>query len=107
MNLGNLDSLPFFLPELILLGAVLLVVISDISFKGLRNRINPLLTLGALLLALYYTLQTDHGSAMTLFEGMLALDNFALYFKVLPAGGGDSGAAGVTALRGAGFHPPG
>ena len=82
MNLGNLDSLPFFYPELILLGAILLVVISDISLKGLRNRINPLLTLGALLLALYYALQTDHGSAMTLFQGMLALDNFALFFKV-------------------------
>ena len=82
MNLGNLDSLSFFYPELILLGGILLVVISDISLKGLRVRINPLLTLAVLLLALFYTLQTDHGSAMTLFEGMLALDNFALYFKV-------------------------
>lgn len=82
MNLGNLESLTFFTPELILLGGILLVVISDISLKGLRVRINPLLTLAALLLALFYTLQTDHGSAMTLFEGMLALDNFALFFKV-------------------------
>ncbi len=82
MNLGNLESLRFFYPELILLGAILLVVLSDISLKRLRNWINPLLAAGALLLALYYTLQTEHGSAMNLFEGMLALDSFALYFKI-------------------------
>ena len=82
MNLGNLDSLTFFYPELILLGGILLVIISDIALKGLRNHVNLLLSLAALVLALIYTLQTDHGSAMTLFEGMLALDNFALYFKV-------------------------
>ena len=82
MNLGNLESLPFFCPELILVGAILLVVISDISLKGLRNIANPLLTMTALIIALYYTIQTEHGSAGQLFEGMLALDTFGQYFKV-------------------------
>ena len=82
MNLGNLESLSFFCPELILVGAILLVVISDISLKGLRNVANPLLTMTALVMALYYTIQTEHGSAGQLFEGMLALDTFGQYFKV-------------------------
>ena len=82
MNLGNLESLSFFCPELILMGAILLVVISDISLKGFRNVVNPLLTAIALLMALYYTVQTEHSSAGQLFEGMLALDTFAQYFKI-------------------------
>ena len=82
MNLGNLESLPFFCPELILVGAILLVVISDITLKGLRNIANPLLTMTALVMALYYTIQTEHGSAGQLFEGMLALDTFGQYFKI-------------------------
>lgn len=82
MNLGNIDSLYFFLPELILIGGILAVVISDISVKRLRNVLNPLLTVVVLLGALYYSVQTEHDVASNLFEGMLALDGFAQYFKV-------------------------
>ena len=82
MNLGNIASLYFFLPELILIGGILAVVISDISVKRLRNVLNPLLTVVVLLGALYYSVQTEHDVASNLFEGMLALDGFAQYFKV-------------------------
>ena len=82
MNLDNLQSLRFFLPELTLTVAILVVVLCDISLKSLRNVLNPLLTIAALLLAGYFTLQQDPGSGGNLFQGMLAIDSFAQFFKL-------------------------
>jgi len=82
MVLDNLQSLSFFYPELILICAILLVVLSDITFKSLRNLLNPLLTLGSLLLAIFFSIQINHAPAGSLFQGMLALDSFAAFFKL-------------------------
>lgn len=82
MILDNLQSLRFFYPELVLIVAMLVVVISDIAFKRLRNLLNPVLTIAALLLALYFTVELNSAPATNLFQGMLALDSFAQYFKV-------------------------
>ena len=82
MILDNLQSLRFFLPELTLILAILVVVLCDISFKGLRNVLNPLLTITALVLAFYFTLQLNQAGDGTLFRGMLATDSFAQFFKV-------------------------
>ncbi|MCI0419336.1 MAG: hypothetical protein L0312_08970, partial [Acidobacteria bacterium] len=82
MILDNLQSLRFFLPELTLTVAILAVILCDISFKSLRNRLNPLLTIAALALAFYFTLQLDGAGSANLFQGMLAFDSFAQFFKL-------------------------
>jgi NADH-quinone oxidoreductase subunit N len=61
---------------------MLVVVIVDISFKRLRNVLNPLLTIAALLIAAYFTAYVNHGQEANLFLGMLALDSFAQFFKL-------------------------
>ena len=49
MVLDNLQSVRYFYPELILIAAIMLVILSDITFRRLRNILNPLLTLASLL----------------------------------------------------------
>ena len=56
MILDNQHSLLFFLPELTLTIGMLLVILCDITLKGLRNRLNPILTVLTLVLAAYYYL---------------------------------------------------
>jgi NADH-quinone oxidoreductase subunit N len=80
--MDNLQSLRYFYPELTLIVAMLVVVIVDISFKRLRNVLNPLLTIAALLIAAYFTAYVNHGQEANLFLGMLALDSFAQFFKL-------------------------
>jgi len=82
MILDNVHSLRFFLPELALTVGILVVILCDIALKGLRNRLNPLLTLFTLLLAAYYTLQLNGVASASLFHGMLAIDGFAQFFKL-------------------------
>ncbi|MSO22869.1 MAG: NADH-quinone oxidoreductase subunit N, partial [Acidobacteria bacterium] len=82
MILDNLHSLKFFFPELTLTAGILLVILCDITLKGLRNRLNPLLTLFTLVLAAYYTFQLNHAASASLFHGMLAIDGFAQFFKL-------------------------
>jgi NADH-quinone oxidoreductase subunit N len=82
MVLDNLQSLPYFYPELILIAAILVVILSDITFKTLRNVLNPLLTIASLLLAIYFCVQINHAPAGSLFQGMLAVDSFAQFFKL-------------------------
>jgi NADH-quinone oxidoreductase subunit N len=80
MVLDNLQSLGFFIPELILIAGIVLVVLADISLKKMRDMLNPALTLAALALAAWFTWQTGGGES-GLFQGMLANDPFAQYFK--------------------------
>lgn len=82
MILDNLHSLKFFLPELTLTAGILLVILCDITLKGLRNRLNPLLTLCTLVLAAYCTFQLNQAPSASLFHGMLAIDGFAQFFKL-------------------------
>jgi NADH-quinone oxidoreductase subunit N len=82
MILDNLQSLRYFLPELTLTVAILVVILCDISLKRARNVLNPLLTVAALLLALYFTVQLNQASGANLFLGMVALDSFAQFFKL-------------------------
>jgi NADH-quinone oxidoreductase subunit N len=82
MSMDNLQSLRYFYPELTLIVATLFVIISDISLKRLRNVLNPLLTISALLIATYYTFRMSGAQEANLFQGMLALDSFAQFFKL-------------------------
>jgi NADH-quinone oxidoreductase subunit N len=82
MVLDNLQSLRYFYPELILIAAILVVILSDITFKTLRNVLNPLLTIASLLLAICLSVQINQAPAGSLFQGMLAVDSFAQFFKL-------------------------
>jgi NADH-quinone oxidoreductase subunit N len=82
MLMDNLQSLRYFYPELTLIVATLLVIISDISLKRLRNVLNPVLTISALLIATYCTFRLNGAHEANLFQGMLALDSFAQFFKL-------------------------
>jgi NADH-quinone oxidoreductase subunit N len=82
MTLDNQHSLLFFLPELALTIGMLLVILCDITLKGLRNRLNPILTVFTLVLAAYYTFQLNQTAPTSLFHGMLAIDGFAQFFKL-------------------------
>jgi NADH-quinone oxidoreductase subunit N len=81
MALDNLQSLHYFYPELILITAMLVVILCDITFRKLRNILNPLLTISSLLLAIYFSVHIPP-PAGSLFQGMLALDSFAQFFKL-------------------------
>src|ERR1043166_6488889 len=80
MNLNNLASLNFFYPEIVLSATILLLVVLNLfirSGKGLAI-VAMLGCLGALLASFdLYSAQPGW-----LFERMIVLDNFALFFKV-------------------------
>jgi NADH-quinone oxidoreductase subunit N len=75
-------SLHRFLPELVLTGAVLLVVVVDAFGVPGRNAINHALTVLALAGALVLALRQDMAPGY-LFAGMLAVDPMAVFFKAL------------------------
>ena len=85
MPLGNLESLRHFLPELAVTATILLLVIVHVAAKSRRSAAPALLALlgtgTAILLAWY----SPAGSGKSLFEGMVAADGFALFFKILTA----------------------
>jgi NADH-quinone oxidoreductase subunit N len=82
MVMDNLQSLRYSLPELTLFVAALIVVLVDISLKSQRRFLNPLLTLLSLILAGYFSLRGGAADA-GLFQGMLATDSFAQFFRLL------------------------
>lgn len=77
-------SLRLFLPELLLSGALLLVVLVDTSRSAWRDRACLVLTVVALLGALALCLPLAvAGASTSLFDGMLVLDPMAVFFKIL------------------------
>jgi NADH-quinone oxidoreductase subunit N len=81
MALDNLQSLPHFLPELSLTAGILLVVLGDIVFKQARNFLNPLLCLLTLGAAAWFAVN-GAGEEASLFQGMIAIDGFASFFRI-------------------------
>ena len=81
MDLGNIESLDSFYPETILTGTILLVVLLDLVLKDKRSL--GLLALVGCCLSLWATLQLYGTSAGWLFQRMVVLDNFSLFFKLV------------------------
>jgi NADH-quinone oxidoreductase subunit N len=75
-------SVSRFLPELVLTGALLLVVLVDATGARWRDGVNRLLTAGSLLAALVLCARL-YGWSGEIFAGMLVLDPMAVFFKVL------------------------
>jgi NADH-quinone oxidoreductase subunit N len=81
MELENYASLAFFWPELILFGAILLISVLDLlKISGRALAIIALLGCIASLLATFDLYSASPG---LLFNRMIVLDNFSLFFKVL------------------------
>ena len=78
----NVSSLSYFVPELILFGTIVLILVADMMVCGDRPTLMASLALGGLALtaaALVYQPAVDRD----LFAGTLALDPFATFFKFL------------------------
>jgi NADH-quinone oxidoreductase subunit N len=100
----NLDSLAWFRPELALGGGVVVLLLLDLLWRGSPRRV-PLLVAAALavLAAAGALLVQQPGEATSLFNGMIASDRFATFFKWLFLGAG--GVTVVVAALGAELTP--
>lgn len=80
MDLKNVGSLSFFLPELILSGTILSVIVLDLLTKS-RRSLSLIAFVGciAALIAIFDLYSAQPG---WLFHRMIILDNFSLFFKV-------------------------
>lgn len=83
MNLGNVASLSYFLPELLLASGVLLLVIVDLIVRN-KSRLGDIalvIAAGALLLIAFEPMRRG----AWLFHRMLVFDAFGLFFRALIA----------------------
>ena len=85
MPLGNLASLRYFLPELAITATILLLVVAHVAGRNRRSSAPALLSLVGSGAALFFAWLTPAGEGIGLFEGMVVLDGFAVFFKVLTA----------------------
>ncbi len=85
MDLGNLASLTYFLPECAVTATILLLICVHVAGRNRRSPAAALLSLVGTGTALLFAWMTPAGKGMGLFEGMVVLDGFAVFFKVLTA----------------------
>jgi len=85
MPLGNLASLRYFLPELAITATILLLVVLHVVGRNRRSPEAAILALVGTGMALWVAWMTPAGEGIGLFEGMVVLDGFAVFFKVLTA----------------------
>ena len=85
MPLGNLASLRYFLPELAITATILLLVVLHVVGRNRRSPEAAILALVGTGMALWVAWMTPAGEGIGLFEGMVVLDGFAAFFKVLTA----------------------
>ncbi len=83
--MNNLNSLQYFLPELFLSASILIIIIVDLLLKKDKKIITAYLSVLAVLVAFFLAYRQYNYAFTSLFEGMIVLDSFAVYFKVLTA----------------------
>jgi NADH-quinone oxidoreductase subunit N len=81
MDLGNLESLEFFYPEMVLSGTILLLVLLDLLIRN-KGWLGLMALLGCIL-SLVSTFHLYGAPQGWLFHHMIILDNFSLFFKVV------------------------
>jgi len=82
-SIGNFESLRYFIPELILSGAILIVLITDLIARGKARGLVTGLTVASLAAATVYAVKLYGVGSALLFTDMIAIDPFAVYFKLL------------------------
>ena len=80
--LGNLESIPYFIPEIILVVFAIGVIIFDIALKDRYSEGAAYLSLVGLAAAVVATAVIG-GADRGLFLGMVRLDSFSVFFKVI------------------------
>ena len=80
--MANIESLKFFLPELILIGLILAIFMIDLGLKKKKGPISVIMIIG-LLATLYAVLKTPYTEGASLFLGMITIDPFSVFFKVI------------------------
>jgi NADH-quinone oxidoreductase subunit N len=85
MFLGNLGSLQYFLPEFAVTATILLLVVLHVVSKRPGSSASAFLALVGTGAALLLTGAMPAGDGKAIFEGMVAYDGFALFFKALTA----------------------
>ena len=78
--MSNLSSLSYYIPELIIISAILLIIILDIIPSTKPYTFN--LALASIIASAFFLCQ-NHGETHSLFMGMIALDPFSHYFKYI------------------------
>jgi len=83
--MSNLSSLQYFIPDLFLTASILVVIVVDLLLKKEQKIVTAYLTASALLITFFLVYQQYGYGFNSLFEGMIVLDSFAVYFKLLTA----------------------
>ena len=82
MDLSNLESLQFFYPEFVLVGTIVFLIVLDLIVAD-KRWLAACAFLGCLL-SLWATFDLYGSPEGWLFHRMIVLDNFSLFFKVIP-----------------------
>lgn len=83
--MSNLNSIQYFIPELFLTVSILALIIIDLFLKREQKSIIAYLAAAVSLIAGFLAYQQFTLPAASLFRGMLVLDSFAIFFKILAA----------------------
>ena len=81
--MNNLQSLPYYLPEFVLIGTILVSVIVDLFLKAKNSHQVGIWVLGGLFLTLCSFQFIPDNDITTLFINTLAFDPFSRFFKIL------------------------
>lgn len=84
---ANISSLSYFVPELILIGLMVLLMLVDMVIMREKTPWLGMIALGGSVIALIAVLAQASLPPMGLFNNMMAVDPFAWFFKILFLGG--------------------
>ncbi|RMF62980.1 MAG: NADH-quinone oxidoreductase subunit N, partial [Calditrichaeota bacterium] len=80
---NNIDSLSYFVPELLLVGVAVVLIIADLVLKNERSAWTSFIALAGLVAAFFAVLKQYDLGTRSIFGDMLVVDPFSLYFKLL------------------------
>ena len=82
--MNNIESLSHFLPELLLTGMILVILVLSLVLPGLKRSVLFMyLSIAGLVIVLFSIVGAFPAPGKMIFSGMLAFDSFSLYFKLL------------------------
>ncbi|MFQ5602044.1 MAG: NADH-quinone oxidoreductase subunit N [bacterium] len=80
---NNLNSLSYFIPELILTGVIITIIIADLALQKKYKPWTSIIALAGLVIAFIAVLGQYKLGSRTIFNDMMVVDPFALFFKLL------------------------
>ncbi|GBD94304.1 NADH-quinone oxidoreductase subunit N [bacterium BMS3Abin05] len=83
--MSNLNSLQYFIPELFLIVAILVIIVVDLFLKKNKKIVSAYLAALTLVVTIFLAYQQYGYSPALLFKGMIVLDSFAIFFKIITA----------------------